>query len=450
MVRYSSDQDIKAELDVRRRDNEVDGFFVPLDTPTDDPGASNGVRILNFSGDSSELRIFPINTFPDKEKYLQSRYPVIRTLTIALPDIDIDDVDFTEILEYLPNGFRKTYKSGLGLLKDCNRLVRLIEEHTECDEIYFMGGTTVAVDGKQLLFGLDRFEAILSEIRRINSRGNDGAGRVKNAFVHNELASTFGLEPAVYSLGRHPVSQVLTKAAGGVTELTKQEQDALLDTFASESAVLARTRPESFVKLHRDVELVSLDLLIASYEDAMASRKKEGFWQNFFDDNSFALQQVFGVPMVHFQSSASVGGVGFDGSGEKIADYMFKNPLTNNVALVELKKPATSLLTAKPYRGGAFGPSKELAGAVTQVMDQANRLMITFASKKVASRVTNLEAYAVSCFVVIGRTPSSDDEKKSFEMYRGNSRSVKIVTYDEILEQLKILRDFLLPPDKDR
>ncbi|MDX5962334.1 Shedu immune nuclease family protein [Rhodococcus opacus] len=158
---------------------------------------------------------------------------------------------------------------------------------------------------------------------------------------------------------------------------------------------------------------------------------------------------MFGTPMVSFQSSASVGGVGFAGSGGKVADYLLKNPLTNNVALVEIKKPSTSLLNTKEYRGGVFGPSKDLDGAVTQVMDQAYQLMTSFAGLKLASRA-NLEAYAVSCFVVIGRTPSSDDEQKSFEMYRANSRNVKIVTYDEILEQLKLLRKFLLPEDSER
>ena len=39
--------------------------------------------------------------------------------------------------------------------------MRLIEKHTECDEIYFMGRTNVAVAGKQLLLGRGRFEAIL-------------------------------------------------------------------------------------------------------------------------------------------------------------------------------------------------------------------------------------------------------------------------------------------------
>lgn len=72
------------------------------------------------------------------------------------------------------------------------------------------------------------------------------------------------------------MSQVLTKAADGVKELTEQEQDALIDTFASESAALARTRPETFLKLHRDVELVNLDRLIQSYEDALARARRRG------------------------------------------------------------------------------------------------------------------------------------------------------------------------------
>ena len=37
------------------------------------------------------------------------------------------------------------------------------------------------------------------------------------------------------------------------------------------------------------------------------------------------------------------------------------------------------------------------------------------------------------------------EQQKSFELYRANSRSVTIVTYDEVLERLMILREFLVP-----
>lgn len=98
-------------------------------------------------------------------------------------------------------------------------------------------------------------------------------------------------------------------------------------------------------------------------------RTAEPYWQAFFDDNAFALQQVFGA-------------------------------LTKN--LTGLKE---------------------------------------------SSRQWDCESYAVSGFVVAGRTPSASDpaRQKSFELYRANSRSVTIVTYDEILERLRLLRDFLTP-----
>jgi hypothetical protein len=36
------------------------------------------------------------------------------------------------------------------------------------------------------------------------------------------------------------------------------------------------------------------------------------------------------------------------------------------------------------------------------------------------------------------------DKRKSFELYREHLAGVRLVTYDEIFEQLKALRDFLV------
>ena len=128
---------------------------------------------------------------------------------------------------------------------------------------------------------------------------------------------------------------------------------------------------------------------------------------------------------------------------------MFKNSLTNNIALVEIKTPKTPLLSNTAYRGGVFGPSKELSGAVTQALDQAHQLTTNLPTLKNNSRQWDLESYAVSCFVVAGRTPPADEpaRQKSLELYRANSRSVFVVTYDEILERLKVLREFLQSSD---
>ena len=60
-----------------------------------------------------------------------------------------------------------------------------------------------------------------------------------------------------------------------------------------------------------------------------------------------------------------------------------------------------------------------------------------------------MEAYAVRCCLVIGQMPCDEHEQRSFEMFRGNSKDVEIITFDELLEKLKHLRDFLKSPDPE-
>jgi len=48
-------------------------------------------------------------------------------------------------------------------------------------------------------------------------------------------------------------------------------------------------------------------------------------------------------------------------------------------------------------------------------------------------------------FVIAGRLPPADqpDKTKSLELFRGNSRAVSIITFDEVRASLGLLRDLL-------
>lgn len=59
-----------------------------------------------------------------------------------------------------------------------------------------------------------------------------------------------------------------------------------------------------------------------------------------------------------------------------------------------------------------------------------------------------MESYSVHCCLIIGTIPSDEDRLKSFELFRGNSKDVEIVTFDELSEKLKQLRNFLTSADK--
>lgn len=172
----------------------------------------------------------------------------------------------------------------------------------------------------------------------------------------------------------------------------------------------------------------------------------EAQWQRLFIDNPFILSLAFGLPVVAVGDQLSVGGRTFVGTGEKIADFLVKNDLTDNLALIEIKTPETTLL-GRPYRDAVFPPSTHLSGAVTQVLDQRYKLQAELNTKKANTRRYDLEAYAIRCVVIIGTMPEDPDQKKSLELFRNNLHDTLVITFDELLSKLKHLHHFLLPQE---
>ena len=189
----------------------------------------------------------------------------------------------------------------------------------------------------------------------------------------------------------------------------------------------------------------NLDQLVDSLDLALGESHPEAWWQRFFEENVFVLQLIFGGPTVFIDSQVPIGDASKSTKGKKIADYLFKHAMTNNAALVEIKKPSTQLLGKTPYREGVYGVHSEIGKSVTQVLDQALHLGHNEAATKKRTGDGSWSISAPRCFVVVGRASEldTDNKRKSFELYREHLAGVRIVTFDEILEQLKILREFL-------
>ncbi|MFN2576412.1 MAG: hypothetical protein ABR607_01845 [Pyrinomonadaceae bacterium] len=58
-------------------------------------------------------------------------------------------------------------------------------------------------------------------------------------------------------------------------------------------------------------------------------------------ENSFVLEQVFSWPCSIVKDKAYVGGKNVTNTGGKIVDFLLKNRLTQNAALIEIKTPTT-------------------------------------------------------------------------------------------------------------
>ncbi len=230
--------------------------------------------------------------------------------------------------------------------------------------------------------------------------------------------------------------------------LEEADQQAVISVLSRNTKAIAETVPEILTKLRNNIELVTLEVFIERYDTMLCQNLKEKRWQEFFSQNPFILSLGFGYPLIKVQDQASVGGRKISGSGEKITDFLVKNSLTNNTALFEIKTPQTKLLDKAPYREGVFAPSRELSGSINQALDQKYQFQKQVAQIKETSRIYDIESYAVHSFLIIGKTPTEVDQQKSFELFRRNSKDVQVVTFDELLEKLRQLRNFLAEGDE--
>lgn len=98
-----------------------------------------------------------------------------------------------------------------------------------------------------------------------------------------------------------------------------------------------------------------------------------------------------------------------------------------NFAIIEIKTTETPLLTKQAYRPPSlYGPSVELAGGVSQLLDQRLKLIKSIAQKKEEEGNYHVQAWSTPCILVIGTNPqrrSADKRnRQSIETFSGRPR----------------------------
>ncbi len=475
--------------------NCVEVFYVPSRQSFELSGLNSAkfsthqVKLLRIDSGNQSLTIYPINTRATSARFLQPKYEQVKCITLIgsnavhnfSPDgvspssqafmsptlgptkpleddsVDIDSLHFVPstqedvmmMLEALPSAFTKDYDYGLGLAKPYRFIVESVEELSECTELVISNwhDTKIESEEKRFYLSFSDFEIARKSINNTIKICQTSARSVNASITHNLLAERTGRPTIPVQIGRHPLRKKISAAAQENEILSEEDQAMVLNIIQKNVNSIALAEPNKLFKLKHDIELANLEALIIRYREMISANTPEGHWQAFLNENPFVLSLAFGYPVVITQDQASVGGRKFSGSGESIADYMVKNSMTNNVAIVEIKTPKTKLLNETPPRTGIFAPSTKLSEAISQVLDQKYKLEQNFAQLQVNSKKYDIEAYSIHCCLVIGTLPAGEDKLKSFELFRGNSKNVEVITFDELLRKLEQLKEFLSLPD---
>jgi Domain of unknown function (DUF4263) len=295
------------------------------------------------------------------------------------------------------------------------------------------------------VLNLGHYNALRLGLYRIQARHQTAALAERIALAHNAMLADQDVAtyPPRFAPYKPDTIFKIISGLGATERFSKSDRSALVAAVERRADDLSRDEPKLLAGLQRTVQIASLGTLIERF-DALLNRTKsvERDWQKLLAENPFLLSLVFGFPIVVVVERASVGGISLDGDGARYADFLLKNEVTNSAALVELKRPSTTLVTNAEY-AGVRNIAGDLTSAVMQVLDQRFRLLTNLPATLMNSAGKRFEGWFVSCVVIAGRGPSTDAEAKAFDIYRNSLKDVVILTFDELLARLVILRTFL-------
>jgi len=192
---------------------------------------------------------------------------------------------------------------------------------------------------------------------------------------------------------------------------------------------------------------------LAEYDEHMHLLDwSEKHWQDFFERE----QWVFGYGldyrvMRQFEREMTVGAGGSDNRERPVIDFLMS--FTDYTVLVEIKTPDTPIFTAsRRGRAGTWEFSREFMSAVSQIIEQKAE-WLSFAQtgehyNRSGTEVLTARTRSAKSILVIGsqeefsRPGNARDlnlMRDTFELFRRESRSIDIVTFDELLERARFI-----------
>jgi hypothetical protein len=144
-----------------------------------------------------------------------------------------------------------------------------------------------------------------------------------------------------------------------------------------------------------------------------------------------------GHPIIVIRGKAYVGGKTLDNEHGNLVDFLAQVPGSGEAVLIEIKTPNTSLLGAQ-YRQDVFPPSRDLSGAISQVLKYRESLLHDLHALN-AGTSTRLLGTEPRCIVIAGcaaRELGDEGRRRSFERFRERLLGVTVIGFDEVFARV--------------
>lgn len=231
--------------------------------------------------------------------------------------------------------------------------------------------------------------------------------------------------------------------------MSKEGGEELIETLINEGVISSKDIVNtSFRKNGVTIfkKLIEQDKYWEEYakENNLSLHSEEKIWQFFFEKH----QWIFGYGLDYrykevLQREVHLSSTNVDGSKAVITDFLLGD--NSFTTFVEIKKPSTPIFSNNTNRSNSWMLSNHLIGAVSQILEHKASGLIRFDRPEyIEGELQDLKAYDSKVILIIGdwkeldnsrNTEEKEIKKKTFELFRRDSRNIEIITYNELYER---------------
>lgn len=403
---------------------------------------------INNSDDDRYEKIKEIYFDLDERDFIKLSYEPIETSSMY-PDAIPKGI--------CPEGIGRYLIYGLGIIVKYSTIINAIELETNCKKIYISDTSGTEIVNDTFRISREIFEEHIKNLQRQHTMVSSVSYKFKEVASRNLIKDTTGGVKVSSPKFKSPARKAASRAFS--SEISEDEFDEVANLFVDSFPSVGKKFSRRIVALQEELMIKSLNSVIEEADRMLDDNVREKKWQKFFTDYQIVLQQVFYAPIKIIQKEAHLKPTNIEGRGAVITDFLTVNNSTRNIILVEVKSPSTPIIANKPYRGKGdsevYPIHQELAGAISQLQGQiysAQSHLAHMNGENNSDQEIRLQGSIRGALIIGKISKYSDLQKDSFTRFRGDLHSIEIVTYDELISRLKILRELLngiqISPDR--
>lgn len=369
---------------------------------------------------------------------------------------NIKEIVYDGLPDPLPRGIIKDPRLGYGFTKIFSPLLYSAVGKFNLTKVIVRVKGKIEIKGNTLYLNyndLNRFYPRMDSLLKTQSQEKD---ILVSKFLKTYFPTQFKDKKQPFIKGS--IYSLINNTAIDAEKISKEDFDAMFEIVMSKIGNQANETKKIIVETREKIERKFLEDAIKEFDKILSLKIKketknlEKKWEDFFNkDNFWIISNLFSLPVVLFANQAYVGGKQIFNINGKVTDFLFKNSLTDNLTVIELKTHKTPLLAKRPYRGNdVYALSEELSGAVNQILDQKQNLLNEFHSlRSKGDKEDWFESYNSKCLIIAGNLKDLPDKgQRSFEIFRNNLHGVEIVTFDEVKKKVEAFMSMLKQNDK--